>query len=295
MGSASEMGEVQDIARLVIPVLSAYGAENQSAALTGDQLAAAVRLGNFEQSGLARALPILISVAAEAGISFGDLAASMATASRVQPRLQENATGLRQLIFALISPTAQAQRQLRDTGLSVTFFANSLRERGLLPTLQSLVEVVGDDNVALRELLGSVEAVTVLQNILSAGMEEATRIFDEVNMASGDLATTYESFDSTAALEVRRVFAQIRDTSAELGRIALPLVRQAIDRLRPILEAVTVQLQDENSALSRLVEPVDDLGSIPHRNCCRGTHACACAWCCNGCHQAVDGSAVASE
>ena len=158
MASAAELGDIREVVRVLIPTMTAYGAANQGAARSGDQLAAAVKLGNFEAPLLARALPVLIANAADAEVSFGDLAAALALASRVQPRLTENATGLRQVLLALTAPTEQARKRMEDLGLSSTALRDSLGSRGLLPTLITLKNAVGEDDVALREVLGSVEA-----------------------------------------------------------------------------------------------------------------------------------------
>ena len=257
--SASEFGEIRSITTALIPVLAAYSSSNLTAAQAGDQFAAAVRLGNFEASQLARALPVVVSQAANIGVGTGDILAALASASRVQPRLTENATSLRQIFSALASPTTQAQAALARYGFTVEGITESL-STDFLGALTDLDVALDGNRIALREVLGSVEAVTGFYNILGGEAEDTRMIFEQVNAAQGDLATTFDAFSGTTALETRMALAEMRDGLAQLGATMLPIFLEIKNAVLPIIRSFTALLSEGNPVVVALVRVLAVLG-----------------------------------
>jgi TP901 family phage tail tape measure protein len=89
------MGETADVARAVIAAMNAYGKENITAAHAMDVLHTAVVEGGAEADQFANTLGRVIAPAKLAGVSFEEVAASVATFTRLGVGADEAVTALR--------------------------------------------------------------------------------------------------------------------------------------------------------------------------------------------------------
>ena len=253
--SASEFGELRQLAEATLPTLNAYAEVGLDAAVASDRLAAAVRVGNFQAPQLARALPVIVANAASLGVAFEDVLGSLAASSRVQPRIVEGATALRQILQALTSPTAAAQKVLSEYNISLDDLAEGLRT-DYLGTLERLHATVGQDTIAFRELLGSVEALTGFNNIFAQGFDTTRQIFDDIRNSAGASDMTFEAFADGGMLAARQATAEFRNTLSETGAVMLPLAVEMSRTVLPILRAFRNEIEDGNPALLALIRAV---------------------------------------
>ena len=250
--SASNFGELRQLAEATLPTLNAYADVGLDAAIASDRLAAAVRVGNFQAPQLSRALPVIVANAASLGVAFEDVLGSLAASSRVQPRIVEGATALRQILQALTSPTAAAQKVLEEYNISLDDLAEGLRT-DYLGTLERLHSTVGQDAIAFRELLGSVEALTGFNNIFASGLEETRVIFDEIRNSAGASDRVFHAYADGGALAARRATAEFRNTLSEAGMVMIPLFLEVSNTVLPILRAFRGEIEDGNPALLNLI------------------------------------------
>ena len=83
------------------------------------------------------------------GISFNEVGAAFAAMSRTGTNATEAATQLRGILASILKPTSQAKEMLGDLGLSAEGLRSSLREDGLLSTLEILKQKFeGNDEAA---------------------------------------------------------------------------------------------------------------------------------------------------
>ena len=116
-GSAIGMGDTKEIARAVTAVMQAYGPETMSAAKAMDVLTATVREGNLEASELAPVLGRVVGLAAQMGVGFDQVGASIATFTRLGVDSAEAVTGLRGFLSGIIKPTNEGAEALASMGI----------------------------------------------------------------------------------------------------------------------------------------------------------------------------------
>jgi TP901 family phage tail tape measure protein len=107
-GAALGMGDVQDISKLLVSTMNAYGPKTISAGEAMDTLTQATHDSAAEADALAGSLGPVIGVAAQVGVSFQDVTAAIATATNQGISAERAATGLRFLLQSLAAPTDSA-------------------------------------------------------------------------------------------------------------------------------------------------------------------------------------------
>jgi TP901 family phage tail tape measure protein len=142
-GAAAGMGETKDVADVLTGAMNAYGASADKAGKYTDILTEAVNLGKGEAKEFAPAIGKVVGTASMMGISFAQVAASIATLSRINIKPDIAATSLNQLILKLASPGDKAKSVMKKIGI----------------TPQQVREEMGDDSKGgLAGLLGRIAA-----------------------------------------------------------------------------------------------------------------------------------------
>ncbi len=134
-GAASGLGEIQAIADLVTSAMNAYKQSGLTATRALDVLTAAVREGKGEAAMYSTQLGEVIPIASLLGVSFDQVAASIAAVSLTGQNVSETVTGLRQVLFEILKPSKEAEMSLQNMGITFDFLRNNLQSKGLLNTL----------------------------------------------------------------------------------------------------------------------------------------------------------------
>src|SRR5262245_18789400 len=140
--SATGMGDTADLARITANALNVFGDNGLIAADVMVTLTAAVREGSAEPDEFANALGRVLPIADKAGISFQQVAASLATMSNAGLDVNEGVTALRGLLQSLVAPTDKTVEALQSIGLTAQDVVDSMGEQGLIATLRMIDERV---------------------------------------------------------------------------------------------------------------------------------------------------------
>jgi TP901 family phage tail tape measure protein len=235
-GAAIGLGEVNTIADLATSAMNAYGPEVLGAAESVDVLAEAVRLGKLEPAELAGAMGQLLPIASAMGIEFADVGAAMAAMSRTGTDASTAATQLRGIMSALLRPTAQAERALAGMGTSSAALRESIRERGLLVTLQDLTEQFDGNEAAIASVFGNVRALSGVLDLFGANAEGTMDILAEMTDGVGVLDEAFEIMEDTVGFKAARAFETLKGIMLEVGDALLPVVSDLLTDLAPIIE-----------------------------------------------------------
>jgi TP901 family phage tail tape measure protein len=129
-GTAVGMGDTAQTARAITAAITAYGKENLNAATAANQLFIAVREGGAEATNFASTLGRVFGVAAQLGVGFDEVTASVATFTRLGVNAAEAVTALRGTLNVMLHPAKQTQEALEKLGTSAEELRKSIREKG---------------------------------------------------------------------------------------------------------------------------------------------------------------------
>jgi TP901 family phage tail tape measure protein len=236
--AAVGLGETKVVADVVTSALSAYGAANQSAAKTGDQLVAAVRYGKGEANELAGALSQVIPIAANVGVEFGEVAGAMAAMTLSGTSADQAATQLRGLFNTLQDMPPIAQKALKQyTGLDYEQVRMNLSAKGLIPTLKEIYDGFGDNKVAIAEVFGNIRAMTGIMNLFGKNTEHTIEVIDGVTNATGDLNKAWDITAQSKSKQLDIAMTKLHDTLIGLGADIVPALTPVVGAVGYLGEA----------------------------------------------------------
>jgi len=255
MGSAAGMGDAKDVAGALTAVINSYGSSNIDAAKAGDILTRAVRDGGAEAKELAPTLANVVPFAAQLGISFEEVAANIATVTKVGVPASEAVTSLASVFAALARETKRGEDALKTVNMSYAQLRAEIKEKGLAATLLELKDAFKGQEHNLIDVVGRLEA---LKNILSVTGAQAKTYTEEVQRmasATGELRTAFEQITPTQEFMWNQLKAGIEGTFISLSVSLMPVFKKTLELLNgfiPIINSV-VKSFGELSSTTQLV------------------------------------------
>ena len=238
--AAVGLGETKTIADLSTSAINAFGSENITAAQATDVLVASVREGKLEADELAGAMGRVLPIASNMGISFNEVGAAFAAMSRTGTNATEAATQLRGILASILKPTSQAKEMLGDLGLSAEGLRSSLREDGLLSTLEILKQKFEGNDEAAQLVFGNVRALTGIMDLLGASVDTTRQIFENMTDVTGTTAKSFEDLQQSGAFKLEKAMATLKNTFTDLGGVIaetiVPVVIQIATKLTSLLK-----------------------------------------------------------
>ena len=251
--SAAGLGSTEIVADAVTSAINAYGAANLSAADATGILVAAVREGKASAESIAPVLGRVIPLAAELGVSFDQVAASIAAMTRLGANAEQAATALRATLAGILKPAAESAEALASVGLSAEGLRQQLREKGLMDVLFSLKEAFDGNSAAMAKVFPNIRALTGVLNLVGQNADAARLIFESLATAGEeDLNRSFEVAAATAKFQLAQALSVLRVAAIRLGDVLLPIVVPAVKRLGE----VAGELADKFRALSPKMKSV---------------------------------------
>ena len=222
--SAIGLGDVTQIADLATSAMNAYGASTLPASTATDVLVAAVREGKLEASELAGSMGSVLPIASAMGVSFNEVGATFASLSRTGTGASEAATQLRGILSSLLKPTADAEKQLKELGLSSDDLRTQIGTEGLFATLKTLTTAFGDNEVAQARVFGNVRALAGVMDLMGSNVAGTEAIFKAMADTTDATSNAFAVMEETAGFKMQQAFAQTKNALMEFGDIMMPVV-----------------------------------------------------------------------
>jgi len=216
------MGDVDEIARVVVTSIAAWGLSAQDATPLLDMLTVAIQEGAAEADEYLGAISKVAPVAASLGVPFSEIAAFLSTASRAGADLDVVSTGLRQALLNLAAPSNETQEALAQLGISADDVRAAIRERGLAATLQWLIDLTGGNVEVLDKLFPNVRALTQVLAVAGSQGSEYGEILDKINNSQGALNEAYEVASDRLSVRFGTALNQVKVQLLEWSLVILP-------------------------------------------------------------------------
>jgi TP901 family phage tail tape measure protein len=240
-GAAIGMGEAADISKVLIAALNNFGSPAGgplTAADAMDALTAAIREGTAAPDELAVSLGRVLPVAKEAGVTFQETVASIASLTNIGVPTRVATTSLRALFAELLAPTQQASARLDTLGISADKVRNVLAQFGPIAAFQLIEDAVHGDEDALRDILPQIRGFTAYLGIADDRLNESRRIFDEVTNSSGDFQKALAIIAQTPQFKFGIALNKMRVAAIDLGTVLFPVFSRIIDIIGSVGDAL---------------------------------------------------------
>ena len=229
--AAIGLGETKTIADLSTSALNAYGEENLTASGATDILTAAVREGKLEASQLAGAMGGVIPIASNMGIGFDQVGAAMAAMSKTGTSASEGATQLNAILASLKKPTDGAVKALATMGMTTKSVQSSLKEDGLLSTLEMLQQGLKQTGQDTTAIFPNIRALKGVLDLTGAGLEDNRKVFDALSKSMGATDKAFEATSKSASFKMTKGLNAMKSSLLEVGQVILVAIAPAVEKL----------------------------------------------------------------
>jgi len=189
-------------------VMNAYGYSAAQMANVSDIMFKAVVRGKFHYEDLASALGYVTPIAAQAGVSFEELAASISAATRQGQHVDMVARGLALTIQNIIKPSQQAADAANLLGLDLSLA--SLQAEGLEGFLQKLAVATGNNAAKIAEIVPNMRSYRVAMVLASNEADEFARDLEIMENAGGATDDAFNKIATTVSM-TKDVLTQYRE------------------------------------------------------------------------------------
>lgn len=236
MASTAGLGETKQVANAVTNAMNAYGSEVLSASQATDILTATVREGKAEASELGPQFGRVLPFAAELGVKFDQIGASLAFFTRTTGDAAKAGTFLEGILRALVKPTAQGREALEKVGTSYERVREIIAEQGLMHALTDLRDRFGENSDEMAKVFADGNALAGVLQLTGDQAGIAKDVFASLADSAGSTQQAFDKASETANVKLQKAIAGLKATLTDLGGSLLPHVTSALETLSGWLE-----------------------------------------------------------
>jgi len=195
-----------------------------------DKLFATVLRGQITYEDLAKNLGSIASMTDIVGVSFDEMLAMVATASRGLD-VEKVFTGIRATLSTFLSPAEGAAKAAKKFGLELS--ASNLSAIGLIGAVRKLSKLTADQQ---GQIIGNVRAFTALAKVLTdvGGFQEDIALISQ--NSAGAAQEAFSKMADTTAFKWSQMKQTAGDALRSLGIALLPIVTMIAEELTPAVE-----------------------------------------------------------
>lgn len=249
----------------ITSVVNAYGADVLGAANASDIMFTAVRLGKTDFGQLSSSLFNVIPTAASMGVTFGDVAAQLATLTAQGTPTSVATTQIR----AALVEASKGGTKLSDaiTDLTGSSFAELIQQGQTVPQIfQQLRDSMPEQD--FKDLFGSVEAMNAVLGVTGPNFDTVTAAMDEMTNSAGATDAAYETmnggikrvmdrfkaFGSATLIQIGDALSPVIDKVLDLAEQALPAVESALSDVTGFIGGVFSNLESGQDILTAVID-----------------------------------------
>lgn len=233
--AAGGQADAADTTRALTGVLNAYGDSSDKAALRADQFFTIVDRGVTTVPELAKSLGLVTTVAASANVPFEELGAAISAATLKGQTTGAALEGIRGVIGSLITPTSGAQKELARLGIVID--ANTLKQKGLIATLNELNQAAGGNIDSINKVIeGQVGLATALALTSNSG-KEFKASFDAISGAAGRSEKAIAEVNKGLIESEKQLSDSFERLKVSASKSVLPFATAAVKALTTLVDA----------------------------------------------------------
>ena len=234
--SAAQFGETKDIAKLVAAAVNAYGESNLNAAQAADVLALGVNKGMATAAEFSEHLGVVIPLAAELGVSFDQVAASVAAMSRTGTKTSTAVIQLRQILQQILKPSKQSLNILKQHGLDHASVQAIVEKQGIMPFLRLLRKKFAQNKADMTKVFGNVRSISGVVDLVGKNEADNLQIFEDMaTKTKGAADRAFAAVKDTLTFQFQQLYAEFKVQLGKAGEILKPVAISLIKNLRKAL------------------------------------------------------------
>ena len=231
------LGDTQITADVLTSAMNAYGHSNLTAARATDILMRTIEVGKAEPEALTTSLGRIMPIAAKLGVPLEQLGGMIAGLTLGGLSSAEAVTSLRGTLIALVAPAKMSMDELKKLDLTYKDITNSIRDKGLLATLEMLNQKTGGNMLQMRRIIPNVRALNGVMSLLGANYEKNVKVIAKVTDSQGALDRAVAYTAEQPLQKLKKAWADIQVTFIKVGQTILPTVASLAQKIGDLFAA----------------------------------------------------------
>lgn len=229
------VSETNDAVNILSSVINSYGLAAEDATRISDVLFKGVEEGRFRLSEIANSFGTVSSLARDAGVSFEEITAGLATITKTGTTAAVAMTQLRGIVAKLLKPTELMKEAFAEFG--ATDGPSAIKAAGgLSELLQKMEKFAKQNGTTLVEMFGRIRGGAGALALVAENGEEFNRILDELEKRSeGAAFDAFEKINQTDARQAEIAFNELKVTIEELGDAIVPVITNFVQGINKII------------------------------------------------------------
>lgn len=278
------IGGVTDVQTAVdglTSIMGAYGLESQNAIEIADAMFLAMKAGKTTIGELSKEIGKVAATAAQVGVSYEELLASIAAVTTAGIDTAMATTGISSALSNILDPSSNATAEAEKFGIAWgrtaleaqgwAGFINTLGEavNGLSPELadaarnvnltdaqfEAYLNTVNDTGADLIQLFGNIRSVRVMMALTGGTAETFNMVVEQMGDRAGETALAVDKMRLTFKFVSSVIKEQFNVIMTQLGRQVLPLAIGTLRFFSGILSGVNA-LFEKWPGLAKLITTV---------------------------------------
>ena len=217
--------EVETAANALTSTLNAYSLDASEAGRISDIMFATMKGGKTTISEISATLGNVVTIAAQTGVSFAELGASVATVTKAGVNTSQAMDGLRGVLSAVLKQSPQAVQAAEKLGIN--FNKAAIESMGFANWLEDVrVKTLGNAE-AQAKLFGRVEALTQVMSLGANGGKEFASQLESMKTSAGATDEAVAKMMETTEFQLNRLKVSVQLMAESLGSELLPVVSQS--------------------------------------------------------------------
>lgn len=241
--SAVGLGDMTGLGKTATAMLTAFGSQGLTAEKAIDILVATARDGSLEAESLAGAFSRVLGPAKELGATAEDVGAFIATYTRLGGSTEQAATGLLNVLNAMISPTKQAREAMDEYGIPLERIRDIVAREGLLAGLMEMKGALEGNKDAMGEVMPNVRQLIGFLSTVGLQAESYAVSQNNINDSLGLTSEGFIKWQETGEAAFAMFGAEAKILAIEIGENLLPPLLEVLEVLSLISRGLRMSIQ----------------------------------------------------
>ena len=231
-------------------IMNSYGMNAGSVTTVSDQMFVAMKAGKTTIGELSSSMGKVTPLAASAGVSLDQLLAATSALTLGGLKTKEATTSLRQILAAVVKPTAEASKTAKELGID--FSGAAVKSMGLANWLAHVKEKTGGSQETMATLFGSVEALSGVLALTGNQAGSFANILGQMQTSAGATEEAFGKMDATAGAAFGRAKANAAVLLETVGNALLPVISGLADAFAWVADKIST-FAEAHPFLTKLV------------------------------------------
>jgi TP901 family phage tail tape measure protein len=237
-------------------VLNAYQKDVSEAGKVSDVLFMTAKEGRISFQQLAYQIGPVANIAARAGVSFEDLAASVVTLAKNGVIGRKAIFSLNGVLEAFMRPSKELNREVRKLGEGFVDAADMLKKKGLIYAMQALNKMAGDNEKNLKILVPGFSNLKAVSILAGQGMDQFVEASKRMHESAGATQEAAAKVDESFSEKWGKFIAKSQALFISIGDKLLPVLIKGLDKISSWMDENGEALAN---AIAKIAESVASL------------------------------------